>query len=178
MGPLIHDDEFRTFELRPFQTSLTFENLRRSREGVLHVTDDVLLIARAALNSLPPDIVFQRGEIVNVEVVGNSCRWYEFQVCHISMDSARATIQCNTINRVYNREFFGFNRAKYAVVEASILATRIDFLPLSEIQSQMFTLAKLVEKTGGPREREAFDFLNEFVDNCSAKASVDSSIST
>ena len=42
---------------------------------------------------------------------------------------------------------------------AAILATRTDFLPLDEIQSEFRRLAVLVEKTGGPQEREAFAFL-------------------
>ena len=57
------------------------------------------------------------------------------------------------------REFFGFNRAKHAVVEAAILATRTAFLPREQIMAEYERLAVLVEKTGGERETEAFAFL-------------------
>ena len=56
MGPIV-DETMAWLRLRPFQTSVTFHNLRRQRSGVFHVTDDVLLLARAAigrLDSAPP----------------------------------------------------------------------------------------------------------------------------
>ena len=55
--------------------------------------------------------------------------------------------------------FFWFNRAKHAVVEAAILATRVHFLPREEILADFARLNVLVEKTGGAQERRAFDFL-------------------
>ena len=61
------------------------------------------------------------------------------------------------------RDFFGFNRAMYAVVEAAILATRLAFLPRTEIEADFRKLGVLVEKTGGPREHEAFAFLQYYL---------------
>lgn len=57
------------------------------------------------------------------------------------------------------REFFGFNRAKHAVLEAAILATRIGLLPRSEIESEFERLAVIVKKTGGQQEHQAFAHL-------------------
>ena len=53
MGPRL-DAGGRRFELRPFPTSQTYRNLKAHGEGVLHVTDDVLLLARAALGAVEP----------------------------------------------------------------------------------------------------------------------------
>ncbi len=39
----------RRFVLRPFRTSTTYRNLKAHGEGVLHITDDVLLLARTAI---------------------------------------------------------------------------------------------------------------------------------
>jgi hypothetical protein len=61
------------------------------------------------------------------------------------------------------RDFFGFNRAKHAVIEAAILATRTEFLPAAEIDAEYTRLAPLVEKTGGDAERKAFAFLTDYV---------------
>jgi hypothetical protein len=61
------------------------------------------------------------------------------------------------------RDFFGFNRAKHAVVEAAILATRTDFLPIDEILADFDKLASLVQKTGGDDEHRAFQLLLEHV---------------
>jgi hypothetical protein len=62
------------------------------------------------------------------------------------------------------RDFFGFNRAKHAVVEAAILASRIHILPASEISAEFRRLGVLVDKTGGPQEHEAFKFLLQYVE--------------
>ena len=45
MGPRITAD-WKRLLLRPFPTSHTFQNLKARGTGVLHVTDDVLLLAR------------------------------------------------------------------------------------------------------------------------------------
>jgi hypothetical protein len=75
----------------------------------------------------------------------------------------RVRIEAEVVHAGRLRDFFGFNRAKHAVVEAAILATRTDFLPLDEIEAEYRKLAVLVEKTGGPQEHEAFTLLCEHV---------------
>lgn len=50
MGPKIGPDpSMKTFELRPYRSSTTYQNLKARGEGVFHVTDDVLLLAQAAI---------------------------------------------------------------------------------------------------------------------------------
>jgi hypothetical protein len=61
------------------------------------------------------------------------------------------------------RDFFGFNRGKHAVIEAAILATRVAILPRSEIDEQWTRLRSWVDKTGGPNERAAMDFLETWL---------------
>jgi uncharacterized protein len=61
------------------------------------------------------------------------------------------------------RDFYGFNRAKHAVLEAAILATRVHLLAADEIRREFERLRVPVEKTAGPREREAFAFLQDYV---------------
>src|SRR3954468_12920228 len=51
MGPIV-DAGFTRLLLRPYRTSITYQNLKRTRQGVLHVTDDVDLFARAAVGEL------------------------------------------------------------------------------------------------------------------------------
>jgi hypothetical protein len=53
------------------------------------------------------------------------------------------------------REFLGFNRARHAVLEAAIVATRTHLIPASEIQADLARLQIIVDKTAGPREQEA-----------------------
>ena len=62
------------------------------------------------------------------------------------------------------RDFFGFNRAKHAVVEAAILATRVHLLTDTDILQQLTSLKTPVKKTAGPSELEAFELLERYVE--------------
>jgi hypothetical protein len=162
MGPTVSADMSR-FELRPFNTSKTFANLKRTREGVLHITDDVELIARSAIGNLEKPPEMRPAQTVDCEVIASSCRLYEFQVEFIEESGPRVCLNCKTTAVQRNRDFFGFNRGKHAVLEAAILATRLDFLPIEEITQQYQRLATIVTKTGSSQEQKAFDLLEEFV---------------
>jgi uncharacterized protein len=162
MGPLV-DEQITQFVLRPYTTSRTYRNLKRTGQGVLHVTDDVEMLARAAVHQLDPLPKLAKAKKVQGFVLADACRWYEFQVSSLDDRSERTTIACRVIAKGRIRDFFGFNRAKHAVVEASILATRIDFLPPEQIIDEFRRLAVLIDKTAGPQERRAFQFLDHYV---------------
>jgi hypothetical protein len=168
MGPTVSHDMSR-FELRPFNTSTTFANLKRTRSGVLHITDDVGLVARAAIGCSDSTPKLKPAKVAACQVVASSCRWYEFEVEFIDEIGPRISLNCKTIHAERNRDFFGFNRAKHAVIEAAILATRLDFLPAEEIADQYHRLATIVTKTGGEQEKTAFDLLQKFVDRTPQK---------
>lgn len=162
MGPNVSDD-IDSFELRPFNTSQTFANLKRTRMGVLHVTDNVELFARAAIGQLEPLPELFAAKKITGNVIAESCRWYEFEVEFIDETGPRMNLNCRTVYAGRSRDFWGFNRAKHAVLEAAILATRLDFLPAGEIRKQFAGLETTVIKTGGQRECDAFKLLREFV---------------
>ena len=96
-------------------------------------------------------------------ILEDACRWYAFRVISIDDRDERTEIVAETVDQGRLRDFFGFNRAKHAVIEAAILATRIDFLEARHIQDEFDRLAGPVAKTGGHQERNAFDFLKQFV---------------
>lgn len=168
MGPIV-DAALTRLELRPFQTSTTFQNLRRTGQGVFHVTDDVDLLARAAVSRLetPPRMI--RSTRVDGWILADACRWHAFEVREIDDSTERARLVAEVVDSGRIRDFFGFNRAKHAVVEAAILATRVHFLPREEIIADFARLNVLVEKTGGDQERRAFDFLDAHIRGAFAK---------
>lgn len=158
-------DAFSRFELRPFDTSTTFANLKRTCQGVMHVDDNVELFAQSAIGkidqpNLPP---LGKAETIQGHIIQSACRAYEFKVESIDEGGARMSLICKVVKVHRMRDFFGFNRAKHAVIEAAILATRIDFLPAEEIQQQFQQLQVIVEKTAGPVETRAFSHLDQFV---------------
>ncbi len=163
MGPRVEPGMER-FLLRPFPTSQTYRNLKAHGEGVLHVTDDVLLLARAALGLVGPPPVFAAAH-VRGWVLRDACRYYEFRVRSMDESEQRVRIEAQVVHAGRLRDFFGFNRAKHAVVEAAILATRTDFLPLAEVEAEYRKLAVLVEKTGDEQERQAFLLLRQHVES-------------
>ncbi len=162
MGPLV-DDAMDTLVLRPYRTADTYQNLKRTGEGVFHVTDDVELVARAAVDRLETEPEWLACEAVEVRILADACRWYAFRVDEIDDRQERTEIVARVVERGRIRDFFGFNRAKHAVLEAAILATRLAFLPSDEIVAELERLAGPVKKTAGSQERRAFDFLTEYV---------------
>ncbi len=158
MGPNV-DAGFTRLLLRPFSTSETYRNLLTHHEGILHVTDDVLLIARAALGAATPLPSMRPAERVRGFVLADCCRHYEFVVRSIDDSGERVHIDAEVVHAVRHRDFWGFNRAKHAVIEAAILATRLHLLPRGEVEAEFRKLRVIADKTGGPAECEAMSFL-------------------
>jgi hypothetical protein len=160
MGPGMAGD-FRSFELKPFPTSHTYTNLRRDRAGVLHVTDDALLLAHAAIGrvtTFPPAVP---ASAVRGVVLADCCRAFEFVVTAVDDSEQRVRLSCEVRQVHERRPFWGWNRAKHAVLEAAILATRLHLLPATEVEAEFRRLRVIVDKTGGDRELEAMAFLEQ-----------------
>jgi hypothetical protein len=171
MGPKV-DPAMRRFVLRPYRTSTTYRNLKARGEGVLHVTDDVLLLARTAIGA-EVDVATRPAEVIGGRILVDTCRYYEFRVVELDDREERTTLVAETVSDGRRRDFFGLNRAKHAVVEAAILATRVSLLRLEEVFADIHRLAPLVEKTGGPSEREAFALLKRYLEDAARQRGLD-----
>ena len=168
MGPDVSGGLDR-FTLRPYQTSTTFRNLQALGEGVFHITDDVWLMARAAIKQA--GAVESRPALkVQGRILETSGRYVEFRVVELDATLDRSRITVEAVARGDQAVgLFGFNRAKHAVVEAAILATRLDFLPIDEILDEYKRLIVWVEKTGGENEQRAFNLLKDHVEKSSVR---------
>ncbi len=175
MGPRIDPGAgLRRFELRPYRTSTTYRNLKVRGEGVFHVTDDVRLLAQAAIGAeLSPAPAVRPAEGIVGWILQESCRYHEFRVIESDDREDRSRILVETVAEGRLRDFLGFNRARHAVVEAAILATRTALLPMAEILADFERLSVIVGKTGGPDEEEAFRLLHHHVLNCLGTARID-----
>lgn len=150
------------FVLRPFKTSTTYANLIANPFATIHVTDDALLFARAAVSNLSK--IDQARLVHQLEgtqwwPLGDCHRWFAVQVSKVHDDELRVSMDCRVVDSSEVRPYFGFNRAKHAVIEAAILATRTHLLPVESVLSEIDRLQPLVDKTGGPDEHEGFDLL-------------------
>ncbi|MBS0204769.1 MAG: DUF447 family protein [Planctomycetes bacterium] len=163
MGPIV-DESMTTLILRPFQTSTTYQNLRQNPQGVFHVVDDVLLIAQAALHRLAAIPETFPAARIEGRVLQDCCRWYEFEIVTCDDSNERTRLEANVVHTGRIRDMFGFHRARHAVLEATILATRLHLLAEQDVRNQLNSLAIPVDKTAGPREREAFALVCDVVD--------------
>jgi hypothetical protein len=143
--------------VKPFRGTRTLRNLRARREAVVNLTDDILLFVQSALAD--PHPATRPAAAVDGAVIADACSWREVRVEAIEEGGPRARIETRVVGRGAGREFLGFNRACHAVLEASILASRVRLLPHEEIRAELARLQVLVDKTAGPREREAMDFV-------------------
>ena len=147
--------------LKPFLETTTFRNVRETRVAVVNITDDVMLFARAAISS--PEYPWVPATMVRGAVLEAACSWRELEVVTLDDTPPRSRIEARVLHHGFRREFIGFNRARFAVLEAAILATRTHLLPAEEIRAEYARLQVIVEKTAGPREREAMALLTEHV---------------
>lgn len=164
MGPRV-EPSMTGLLLRPFPTSHTYRNLAAHGEGVFHVTDDVLLLAKAAVGKVVPAPPLAPTSHVRGHLLADHVRAYEFRVTDIDTREPRVRIRAEIVHCHRGRDWFGFNRARHAVLEAAILATRVGILPDEEIDAGFLPLARIVQKTGGDREHEALAFLQRHVES-------------
>jgi uncharacterized protein len=143
--------------IKPYRGTRTLRNLRATRAAVVNVTDDMLLFSEAALSDPHPPT--HPAASVDGAVLDDACSWREVRVEAIQEDAQRARVTTKVVDGGAGREFLGLNRARHAVLEASILASRARILPAEDIRAELPRLQVLVDKTGGPREREAMDYV-------------------
>lgn len=173
MGPIVTGDLTSNdlgdvrFRLRPFVSSRTFANLNDTRRAVIHVSDDAMTFARGAVGQIDDAevaMLVRRLDETDWWPMIDCHRWFAVEIESIDHDDLKSQMDCRVVRSEIVRPFFGFNRAKHAVLEAAILATRTHILPPDEIRDQVDRLRPLIDKTAGPREHAAFDLLTRTID--------------
>jgi hypothetical protein len=149
--------------LKPFLETTTFRNLSATRVAVVNLTDDAMLFAQGAISS--PQFPSLPAQVVPGVVLEAACSWRELEITTIDATPPRSRIETRVVHRGVRREFIGFNRARNAILEAAILATRTHLLPAEEIRKEYARLQSVVDKTAGPREREAMELLTRYVES-------------
>lgn len=143
--------------IAPFRPSQTLDNLRSNPHAVVNYTDDVLVFAgcltgRREWPAHPAD------RVPGV-VLDGALAHAELKVVAVSEDEQRPRFRCAVVREVMHKPFHGFNRAQAAVVEAAILVSRLHMLPAEKIDREIAYLQIAVDKTAGPRERQAWGWL-------------------
>jgi len=147
--------------IAPFHPSTTLDNLRAVPFAVANYTDDVRVFAGCLTGrSEWPTVA---GAQVPVPRLAAALAHAELAVTRVSEDVQRPRFHCAIVHRASHAPFEGFNRAKAAVIEAAILVSRLHLLPREKIDAELAYLRIAVEKTAGPDEQQAWDWLMEKV---------------
>ena len=150
-----HADGFTV--ISPFKPSQTLTNIEMSETAVVNVTDDVRLFAGCVTGR--QDWPVYPATMVNGYVLDAAISHYELRVAKKADDTERPRLYMVDVFNSESRPFRGFNRAQAAVVEGAILVSRLHMLSTEKIDSEMAYLSIAMEKTGGPKELEAWGWL-------------------
>ena len=147
--------------LKPFLETSTYRNVVATRAAVVNLVDDVRVFARAAISN--PSYAVLPATVVRGVVLEAACSWRELEVRRIDSTPPRSRIETEIVHRGFRREFIGFNRARHAVLETAIYATRVHMLAREFLESELARLQVIVEKTAGPDEQEAMALLADYI---------------
>lgn len=159
IAPLGLIEEGELWILAPFRPSTTLDNLASVPFAVASYTDDPLIFAGLVTGRKEWPLV--PAAVVQVPRLAAALAHAELAVAKVEDHAERPRFHCRVVHRAQHAPFEGFNRARNAVLEGAVLITRLHLLPREKIEREMGTLSIAIEKTAGPREREAWSWLVE-----------------
>jgi hypothetical protein len=157
---LIEDGE--QMIIAPFRPSRTLDNLRVVPFAVANHTDDVRIFAGCLTGRR--DWATVPCEENPAPRLADCLSHMSLRVVRIIEDDLRPRFHCEIMRHVAHGPSHGFNRAQAAVIEAAILASRLDILPRAKVEGEIAQLAIAVEKTAGAKEQTAWRWLRDMID--------------
>jgi hypothetical protein len=148
--------------IAPFRPSVTLDNLGEVPFAVASYTDDVRIFAGCLTGRKDWPTVPLDG--FPVPRLAAALAHSVLRVESVTDDGVRPRHFCRVVQEEAHAPFTGFNRAKAAVLELAILASRLSMLPREKIEAEIAYLSIAIEKTAGPDEREAWGWLMEKVE--------------
>jgi len=171
IAPIGVIEEGEHLVIAPFRPSLTLDNLRENPFAVANYTDDVLVFAGCLTGRR--EWPTKPATKVPGAVLEQALAHAELQVVAVTEDEQRPRFRCAVIHEENHRPFHGFNRAQAAVVEAAILVSRLLMLPPEKIEREIAYLQIAIDKTAGPRERQAWAWLMARIAEHNTKAATE-----
>ena len=154
--PLGFERTGATVVLRPFIPSRTLDNLKTCPCAVMNFTEDVRVTAGCLTGRRDwPVIELGQDRWRLVDCVTH----LELEVMTYHAHDERPRFECRVLAEVSHRPWTGPNRAQAAVLEASILVSRLDFIDPGKLAEEMRYLHIAVSKTAGERELSAWHWL-------------------
>ncbi|MDR3406942.1 MAG: DUF447 family protein [Methylovirgula sp.] len=147
--------------IAPFRPSTTLDNLRAVPFAVANYIDDVRIFAGCLTGRR--DWPLMKIEGFPAPRLAAALTHAELAVDHVEEHEERPRFRCRVLHQQQHAPFEGMNRAKAAVLELAVLASRLDFLPREKIENEIAYLQIAIDKTAGPEEAEAWNWLAEKV---------------
>ena len=152
--------------ISPFRPSTSLDNLLRTKQAVVNLTDDVRIFAGALTGRR--DWPVRRADNIDGFVLEAALAHRELMLVEIKEDAVRPELSFKVVQEITHKPFRGFNRAQAAVLEASVLVSRLHMLPSEKVATEIAYLTIAVEKTAGEREMQAWNWLIERIENYNA----------
>ncbi len=157
VAPLGLTEEGGYWIAAPFRPSTTLFNLSQNPKLTASFTDDARIFAALVTGkrSFPlTDVQDWPAPRLTVALAHAA-----LEVERVEEDAVRPRFYCCVRRTESHRPFLGMNRARAAVLEAAILATRLDRLSREKIENEIAYLKIAVDKTAGDAEREAWEMV-------------------
>ena len=153
--------------ISPFRPSTTLDHILRERCAVVNYTDDVRIFAGCLTGRW--DWPTLPAEEIECNRLAGALAHSEVVLERVEDDPQRPRLHCREAARIAHGPFRGFNRAQAAVIECAILVSRLHMLPREKIEAELEYLRIAIGKTAGPREQEAWGWLQERIAQFSAQ---------
>lgn len=156
---LIEEEQY--WVIAPFRPSKTLDNLREMPCAVVNYTDDMRIFAGCLTGRRHWPVT----PLANFPVprLAAALAHAELSVDGIEDHPERPRFFCRVQTLEQHAPFLGLNRAKAAVLELSIIVSRLNFLPREKIEREIDYLKVAIDKTAGPEEQEAWGWLMQKV---------------
>jgi hypothetical protein len=151
--------------IAPYRPSLTLDNLMQQQSATLNMTDDVRVFAAALTGRTCWQLTQQDG----AWLLDSALAYQQLALHHIEDDPVRPSLYFSVQHQAQLAMFQGFNRAQSAVIELAVLVSRLGLIATAQIQQQMMQLQVLIDKTAGEHEWQAWQWLQERVQDYEAQ---------
>jgi uncharacterized protein len=149
--------------VRLFLGTHTYDNILTNGWFVANISHDAWLFAETALEDLVPDYFIRRD---GLPVLKEAEAWGLFKCEGYPLDIIIAKVEL-VKGEILRKDFRACNRGANLVLEAAVAATRYMALRTDSYYEELMKLRRIINRCGGPRERDAMDRLMERVDSYS-----------
>ena len=155
----------RTVVLMPFKPSTTLDNVLATRSAVLNWITDVRVFAGCVTGrrEWPTVAVTPATPGAPAVRLASALGHVPLALTELHDDVPRPVLRMARGEPVMHAPFTGFVRAQAAVLEGAVLVSRLHMLDDAKIDREFAYLQIAIDKTAGPAELEAWQWLRDAI---------------